>query len=192
LAEPSSSVDPRGPYAPQLNYGRHRMPPLPDTRRAAVLVLLYPLPAGWALPLTVRAQNLIRHAGQVSFPGGELDAGETAEEAACRECDEELGLVATRFMPLGRLSPVYVYGSNFLITPCVAASQSRPDFRPNPVEVAGLVELPLTALLDPGNHGEHWIRRRGVRYRAPHLRWQGHRIWGATRLILAELAARLD
>ena len=66
------------------------------------------------------------------------------------------------------------------------------DVRSGRNEVAGLVELPLTALLDLGNHGAHWIRRGGVRHRAPHLRWQAHRIWGATRLILAELAARLD
>ena len=174
------------------SYGRHLMPPLPDARRAAVLILMYPTDAGWTIPLTLRPDTLPVHAGQVSLPGGRVHAGESAEQAACREFEEELGSPSRTFRPIGRLSPLFVYGSNFNVQPCVTVSLNRPNLKPNPGEVVRVLELPLCELLNRQRYGVHWIRRHSIRFRAPDLRWDGERIWGATRLILAELAAVLQ
>ena len=189
LALPLRRLGSQPLFAPELSYGRHAMPPLPDTRPAAVLILLYPHRDEWMLPLTVRPPTLSAHAGQISLPGGSAHADETCERAALRECEEELGVPAGYLTVLGRLTPLFVYNSNYYVTPCVASMANRPEFRPNPAEVADLLELPVRELANPDRWGEHWIHRRAVRFRAPHLFWNGRRIWGATRMILAEFAA---
>lgn len=191
LQRPLPSVDPGSLGAPELSYGRHLMPPLPNSRRAAVLILLYPSAVGWTLPLTLRPETLSVHAGQVSLPGGRIHTRESPEQAACREFEEELGVSAAEFPLLGRLSPLFVYGSNFFVQPCVATTGERPRLEPNPSEVERVVELPLAELFNESRHGCHWIRRNEIRFRAPHLLWDGCRIWGATRMILGELISAL-
>jgi 8-oxo-dGTP pyrophosphatase MutT (NUDIX family) len=168
------------------------MPPVPDSRLASVLVLFYPLDGEWAVPLTLRPRSLALHAGQISLPGGRVDDGETFEQAALREFQEELGVTIDAAELLGRLSPIYVYNSNHYAVPCVAAVRQRPVFRPNAAEVARVLEVPVREMLNPGRRGWHWIRRGPLRYRAPHIGWQGARIWGATRIILGELIALLE
>ncbi len=173
--------------APELNYGRHAGPPPHDARFAAVLLLLYPDRAGWRIALTQRTATLTSHAGQISLPGGRIEADETVEEAAVREGLEELGDVGSTLCHLGRLSPVYVYASNFLVTPCVAWTPERPDFHASVEEVANLLEPTLVELLDPQRRGTHVLERWGIHFRIPHLEYQDHLIWGATNVILTEL-----
>jgi 8-oxo-dGTP pyrophosphatase MutT (NUDIX family) len=131
------------------------------------------------------------HPGQIALPGGGLDPGETPEAAAIRELEEELGIPASQVMLLGRLSPVWVFVSNNWVTPCVAACTTPLEFVPQALEVAEVLELPLADLLDDAARGEHLIERNGLRFRAPHLDFQGRRIWGATWLILGELIEML-
>lgn len=176
-------------FLPELCYGRHAGPPPPDVRAAAVLALLFPEDRAWRLPLIVRPETMLAHAGQVSLPGGELEGTETVEEAALRECREELGTTGGTVEILGRLSPVFVFASNFLVTPVVAWTPQRPTFAPEPAEVAHLLEPTLNELLDPGRHGQHTIERRSLRFRVPHIRCGNFKIWGATSLMLAELLA---
>jgi 8-oxo-dGTP pyrophosphatase MutT (NUDIX family) len=130
----------RASMAPQLSYGRHEGPAAGDARQAAVLLLLFRAENRWWFPLTVRPDSLTSHAGQVSLPGGQVDPGESAEDAARRELGEELGVDPPDLRFLGRLTPLYVYASNFLVTPCIAATDHRPGFAPNPMEVANLCE----------------------------------------------------
>jgi 8-oxo-dGTP pyrophosphatase MutT (NUDIX family) len=126
------------------------------------------------------------HGGQVSLPGGLIEPGETVEQAALRECCEELGEAGVEVQMLGNLSQIYVFATNFVVTPCVAWSPTRPRFEPNSAEVANLLEPSLVELLNPDCRGSHLIERRGVRFRVPHIVYEGYEIWGATRVILAE------
>jgi 8-oxo-dGTP pyrophosphatase MutT (NUDIX family) len=175
----------------QLAYGRHFMPPPHDARQAAVAVLVYPHAGLWYTPLTLRQAHLREHSGQVSFPGGSLETGESAEAGAWRELEEELGIGVDGMEPLGRMTPLYIYGSNFHVTPCLAVAKVRPVFRPSELEVAEVLEWPLDVLHDPAARGEMWIERRQVRFRANCWEYAGRRVWGASALILAELAALL-
>jgi 8-oxo-dGTP pyrophosphatase MutT (NUDIX family) len=179
-------------FEPELSYGRHRGPPAADAMSAAVLLLLYHRESEWWLPLTVRTTTVATHAGQISLPGGKVDVGETSVDAALRELEEELGVSRRGIELLGELSPLYLFVSNFLVHPWVAVVDSRPAFAPNPDEVAELLEVPLSHLLDPANHSIHARRQRGVALSVPHFQWGRYRIWGATSMILGELVEVID
>lgn len=187
-ARPRGSRASRVRFAPQLTYGRHFGPPAHDARAAAVLVLLYWHDGQWFLPLTVRPTELVDHGGQISFPGGLMEPGETVEQAAVRELEEELGVPATAPSALCQLSPTYVFVSNFLVTPVIATLEHRPRWRPNPREVAEVLEVPLIALFDRSRVGRHAQQANGIAYTVPHIQWGQHRIWGATSIMLGELA----
>jgi 8-oxo-dGTP pyrophosphatase MutT (NUDIX family) len=180
-----------GHYAPALAYGRHRGPADPGARKAAVMILFYPWQTQWHVPLTLRPEHLANHGGQISLPGGAVEPGEDAEQCALRELHEELGVAVDMRSVAGRLSPVYVYGSEFLVVPVVSVLDRRPDFSPQASEVAELFEVPASHLADTSNFGSHLIARRSVRFRSPHIDFHGRLIWGATRMILAEFDGRL-
>ena len=124
--------------------------PLEGRRPAAVAVVL--LPDAAAQPcfvLTRRAGGLRRHAGQWALPGGRLDPGETPEEAALRECREEIGLALPEHAILGRLDD-YPTRSGFVITPVVVWNETPGALRPDPTEVAEIHLVPLAELDRPG------------------------------------------
>jgi len=177
------------PYQPELSFGRHRGPAPASVRRAAVLVLLYPRDGQWHVPLMLRPAHMVAHASQVSLPGGVIEPGETSRQAALREFSEELGPPADTFDVLGRLSPLYLFASDFQIDPWVAATDAAPSWRPSQREVERLLEIPLSHLADPRNTSHIERRQRGLSFRAPCFLWESERIWGATSMILAELVA---
>ena len=108
----------------------------------------------------------MRHGGQVSLPGGAVDEGESTSQAALRELNEELGVDAEVEL-LGRLADCYVFASDFLITPWLAAVEFEPQWRPHVREVQGVVELPLSVLLDQQSLGTTTIERGPLVFRAP-------------------------
>lgn len=179
-------------YQPELSFGRHRGPAPAGARPAAVLVVLYPRDDEWHIPLTLRPAHMPDHAGQVSFPGGVIEPGETSREAALREYAEELGAPTDELEILGQLSPLYLFASNFEIAPWVAAAASAPVWRPSDREVERVLEIPLSHLADPRNTGHVERRQRGLGFRAPCFQWEHERIWGATSMILAELLASVE
>ena len=175
-----------------LAYGRHRGPVPDDARRAAVLLAVDPSSAGWSIPALLRPATMRSHAGQVSLPGGSMEADETPAQAALREYEEELGPPTSALQVIGQLTPVYVFITGFEVTPVVAVSSRPLTFQPNPHEVAAIVELPLTHLCNPSNRGRHTVDRRGLRFQVPHFALAGQQIWGATSLILAEFVALIS
>jgi len=177
-------------FAPELSYGRQYGPADADAKPASVTILLYPHQGQWQLPLTLRPEHLPDHAGQVSFPGGAVDAGESSKTAALRELREELGVQAGVRI-LGALTTAYVFASNFVVTPWVAHTYARPAMEPCPAEVAELIEAPLADLVDPAHHGRHQVSRNGLEFIAPHFQCGAHRVWGVTAIMLGELIAVL-
>lgn len=178
-------------FAPELSYGRHFGPAPLTARAAAVIALLFWSAGRWHIPLTVRHSALGKHAGQISLPGGAVDAGETTAEAARRELAEELGVIENVEL-VGELAESYVYVSNFRVTPWLAATRSRPVWQPHDREVERVVEVPLEVLIDPRYLGTYTIERGTVKFCAPCYRIGEDCVWGATSIILAQLAGLLQ
>jgi 8-oxo-dGTP pyrophosphatase MutT (NUDIX family) len=162
-------------------------------RAAAVLVpivLRRPEGGGPSVLLTLRSSRLASHAGQVSFPGGRIEPGETPEAAALREAAEEVGLDPRLPEILGRL-PDHLTGTGYRMTPVVALVRPPLNLVPDPAEVEEPFELPLSVVLDPDAPQRHRAER-GGRMREfwvwPHER---HYIWGATAAVLVNLARLL-
>jgi 8-oxo-dGTP pyrophosphatase MutT (NUDIX family) len=158
---------------------------------AAVLVPLVEHAAGLTVLLTRRADTLRAHTGQVAFPGGRCDPGETPWETALREAQEEVGL-DPGCVTLAGLSTRYQTLSGFDIIPVVAFVRPGFTLRPNPSEVADVFETPFAFLMDPANH-ERRSRETpdGMRrhfYAMPH---RGQLIWGVTAGMLRILYERL-
>ena len=173
--------------ASRRRYDRGGFPP---ARPAATLLAIYPGVAGdLVIPLTVRHGDLRTHAGEVSLPGGAIDAADaSAADAAVREAWEEVGLSPELVRLVGQLDPVWIPVSNYELLPFVGTVGERPRLVPHDAEVTSIVELPLAALFDPDVVGVEEFASRGVVLRAGAYRFGGVRIWGATALTLGMLA----
>jgi 8-oxo-dGTP pyrophosphatase MutT (NUDIX family) len=169
----------------------------PGARRAAVLALFYPRHDEPHLVLTRRTAHLSSHSGQISFPGGRIDPLDfSAAEAALRETREELGVSTDGLELYGPLmdrfdppEPYYVAASNSLLLPFVAFADARPAFTPNPAEVAEIIELPFSHLLDPASIQDEMWPLRGEWRRIGFYRFGEHKIWGATGRVLRQIVA---
>jgi 8-oxo-dGTP pyrophosphatase MutT (NUDIX family) len=164
-------------------------------RPAAALLLIYPLDDVWHVPLTVRGSTLRHHTGQVSLPGGRLDAGESVEDAALREAHEEIGVVPADVEVLGRLTPLPVFVSNHLLNPVVGFALQRPRFDLASHEVDRLLEVPLALLREPER--VLWEERTRILppqglMNVPYFDLLDARVWGATAMVLAEFVALID
>ena len=161
----------------------------PPARPASTLLALYPGDDGLVIPLTVRHGDLRAHAGEVSLPGGSVDASDAdAQAAALREAWEEIGLAPESVRVVGHLDDVWIPVSNFELRPFVGTVAQRPALVPHDAEVTAIVELPLSALFDPEVIGVEEFDARGLRIRAGAYRYAGVRVWGATALTLGMLA----
>jgi len=192
LALPLPGEAAQARFEPQLSVGRHRGPVPPAARGAAVIILLYREEDRWKIPLTLRPAHLDDHAGQVSFLGGRRIPEETTEAAAVRELEEELGVPRSDVRVLGRLTDLYVFGSNFLVTPWVGVVQHRPVWQPCSEEVAEVLAVPLGQLVDSAYYATHLHSHGPLQFSAPHFHLANHIVWGATSMMLAELVAVLE
>ena len=163
-----------------------------DARLAAGLVLLYLKGGRLHTVLTLRTEALTHHGGQLSFPGGRVETGESLVQTALREAQEEIGLDARNVADAGSLSPLYIPVSGFALHPIVAIARATPIVRPDPSEVSELFEVPIDHLKDPQHRDERWGNHEGQRYRVPFVRVGDHQLWGATAMVVAELLELLE
>jgi len=147
---------------------------------AAVLLLVVNHPLDPTVVFTQRTADLADHAGQISFPGGRVDAGDASpEETALREAREEIGVDTTRIETLGRL-PLYNTSTGYAVTPVVGWLEPPVTYDPDPREVADVFEVPLAFLLDAGNHRYESAFYRGRMRRYWAMPYGERFIWGAT------------
>jgi 8-oxo-dGTP pyrophosphatase MutT (NUDIX family) len=147
---------------------------------AAVLLLIVNRAPGRTVLFTQRTDNLAAHAGQISFPGGRVQEGDTGPEStALREASEEVGLDAGCVELLGRL-PEYHTSTGFRVTPVVGWAEPPLEYQADPREVADVFEVPLDFLLDAANHRYESAFYRGRMRRYWAMPWKERFIWGAT------------
>ena len=163
-----------------------------QSRVAAGLVLLFPVEGEAFIVLTVRSSRLPSHAGQVSLPGGAVEEGETLERAALREAHEEVGLEPSCVRLVGRLTPLHIPVSGFILHPVVGIADGRPVLRPSDAEVDRILEVPLASLVDPARRA---VKRRafeGTDFEIPYIDVDGAELWGATAMVVSELLSLLE
>lgn len=159
----------------------------PGARRAAVAFVLYRGPAGWTVPFVRRRADLRDHPGQVALPGGSLEAGESAWDAARREVAEEIGVPAGRLVPLGAGDSIYAAVTNFSVVPFVAhLPEPVESFVHDERELEGVLAIPLERLLDD----TAW-RESEAPWRFRYLAHEESVVWGLTERIVFGLAPRL-
>lgn len=171
-------------------FGDQRLEGVTEFRPAAVLVAITEREEPGML-LLHRPSNMRSHPGQIAFPGGKTDPGETPEQAALREANEELGIPKSKVHIIGT-SDIYHTHSGYEITPVLGVVPPDLEITPNPTEVAQWFEAPAGFVLDPTNHKQEWIEWEGSMRAYYEIPWQGHQIWGVTAAILVNLSRRLN
>jgi NTP pyrophosphohydrolases including oxidative damage repair enzymes len=161
----------------ELNAG---MEPITPLKPAAVLVPIIDRPRQLSVLFTQRTAHLAHHAGQVSFPGGHIEADDGGPaETALRETEEEVGIDRRHVRLIGHLD-TYVTRTGFIVVPVVGIVTPPFTVRPDPHEVAEVFEVPLTFLLDPDNHHRCTASFEGVERHFYAMPYGRHFIWGAT------------
>jgi 8-oxo-dGTP pyrophosphatase MutT (NUDIX family) len=161
-----------------------------DARLAAVLVPLVARETEATVLMTTRSSELRQHSGQIAFPGGKVDDGETPCEAALRETMEEVGLDPRHVEPIGYLDP-YLTGTSFRILPVVALVTPPFELLVNTREVHDTFEVPLAFLMQPDNHQRHSREWRGTTRHFYAMPWNERYIWGATAGIVRSMYEKL-
>lgn len=173
---------------PEL-FGDQRLEGITDFRPAAVLIAVTER-AEPGFILLHRPSNMRAHPGQIAFPGGKIDAGETPVEAALREAWEELGIRSGDVRIIGA-TDAYRTHSGYEITPVLGIVPPDLEIVPNPAEVAQWFEAPAAFLLDPANQLERQVEWEDSMRTYYEITWQQHQIWGVTAALIVNLSRRL-
>ncbi len=165
------------------------MAPPENLRPAAVLIAVTDRDDPGVI-LTHRPETMRAHPGQAAFPGGKIDPGEDAIEAALREAHEELSIDPRDVQVIGASDP-FRTRTGYDVTPVLAVVPPDLPIVPNPAEVREWFEPPLAYVLDPRNRMPRTIEWEGAERTYFEITWQGHRIWGVTAAIIGNLSRRL-
>ncbi len=158
-----------------------------DYLNAAVMILLYIRDGSWFTVLMKRPEYAGVHSNQISLPGGKLEDGDTDLNAtALREIREELGVDDKQIRILGNLSRLHIPVSGIEVLPVVGYFPEKPDFQPDPAEVAYLIEARMEDLLHPRNTREKFRTLMCKLVRVPYFQIGEEQVWGATAMILSE------
>ena len=151
----------------------------PEHRRACVLIPLIRSDAGWSILFTKRSEHLAAHSGQIAFPGGTVEGGETLDAAAVREAEDEVGIPPQHVELIGRLDDVITH-SGFLVAPFVGVIHEPFDVVIQEAEVVEVFQVPIEALLDPANPEVRYVPFQKKKYPAYFYHHGPHEIWGLT------------
>jgi 8-oxo-dGTP pyrophosphatase MutT (NUDIX family) len=164
-----------------------------DPMYSAVLVCLFPMKQSIFTVLMLRPPSeLGAHSNQVSFPGGRFEESDvTLENTALREANEEIGMNQAEVQLLGRLSPLYIPVSNYLVQPIVGFVSQQPEFILNDLEVTRVLETDCKYFLDEGIKGESTFKSGIGDIEAPFYKIHELKVWGATAMILSEFESIL-
>jgi 8-oxo-dGTP pyrophosphatase MutT (NUDIX family) len=162
----------------ELRARRPRRVSIPETREAAVLIPVVGAPEP-ELILTVRTETLPSHRGQISFPGGSIDPGESSAAAAVREAHEEIGIDPAAIEVLGELDSMPTFVSGYIIDPVVGWLEKRPALKPNPAEVADVFTVPIPELVED-IRAEPGFTHEGRTYPTEAWIYEDRVIWGVT------------
>jgi 8-oxo-dGTP pyrophosphatase MutT (NUDIX family) len=164
-----------------------RVVPAGSLVRAAVLVPLVDRGGEARLAFAKRTDRVGQHAGQISFPGGRVDAGDADDlQAALREAHEEVGLAPSAVEPLGLLDDTETFATRFVITPWVGVVRGPVVWRPDGEEIEKVIEVPVAALLERGCFRVERWERDGVGRDVYFYEYRHDTIWGATARILKQ------
>lgn len=163
------------------------MPPFPDARPAAVLVALADGPHGAEVLLTKRSAQLRNHRGEISFPGGRIDPGETPLQTAIREAYEEVQLPPDLVDVTAQLEPLSTVVSKSYIVPLVAHLTHQPELVPHDAEVERILWVPLAELARPDTFREEWWGTPPLDRPMYFFELDDETVWGATGRMLFEL-----
>lgn len=167
--------------------------PTEETRKSAVLMLLYPIDNEIHFPLILRNSYEGFHSDEVGFPGGRFEiSDENLIQTALRETQEEIGINPGEIQVLGTLTDIFIGPSDFNVLPVVGYLPYRPDFVPDSREVQQIFELKLDSFLDPNIVGCSEISIPGDLVITPYYEVNGHKVWGATAKIILELLCVLN
>jgi len=195
LSRPLPGLDAQLRMAPSPRIGWDPLKFPEGARNGAALLLVYPHNDMLHLALTVRGSGLRNHTGQVSLPGGGVEVGETFEQAALREANEEIGIDPGTVELLGRLTPIHIPVSGFLLHPVIGLTSMRPAFQRAEWEVARIIEAPVSLLSDPAvikrEIHTRVVKGQSVDVDVPYFDIDGEKVWGATAMVLAEFCAIL-
>ncbi|MCI4666986.1 MAG: CoA pyrophosphatase [Bacteroidia bacterium] len=163
----------------------------PDHKMGGVLILLYPKLGQWYILLMKRTEDGGAHSGQICFPGGRMEKGDSnISFTALRESWEELGIVPSEVEVMGQLTELYIPISNYLVVPTLGIAGKAPRFVPNASEVSAVIEAPLSYLLSPASRTyAEVVNSRGLHMEVPAFVVNGEVVWGATAMMLNELLA---
>ena len=196
MTRPLPGLDAQLKMAPSPRVGWDPLKFPDGARNGAALLLVYPHDDTLQLALTVRGSGLRNHTGQVSLPGGRVDDGETFEQAALREAEEEVGVDPRAVDVVGRLTPLHIPVSGYLLHPVVGFTTMRPAFQRAEWEVARIIEAPISLLSDP-RVVKREMRTRTVNGQTidvdvPYFDIDGEKVWGATAMVLSEFRALVE
>ena len=163
------------------------VPPFPGARNSAVLIVLHDGAHGTEVLFTKRAQHLRNHKGEISFPGGRMEQGETAVGAALREAWEEVALQPSLVEVRGELDHLSTVVSNSYIVPVVVTVASRPELQPHAAEVDRIIWVPLAELAHADTYREEWWGIGDLERPIHFFELEDETIWGATARMVHQL-----
>ncbi len=162
-------------------------------RKAAVMLLVFPRSDNQLYTVLTRRQDTLQHhPGQISLPGGKCEEGESTEQAALREVEEELGVDRNSIDVVGTLNQIYIPPSDFTVTPFVGWLTGEPVFTVQPEEVDQLIRFRIADLFADSASKYSTVESDPKQRKVPWFDIEDHQVWGATAMILDDFAQRLQ